>query len=259
MSPTASGGGYWLVGADGGVFTFGNARFFGSLGATSISGWINAMAATSSGDGYWLANANGDVYHFGDAVFRGDNVETARAEPIVQIARTPDGDGYWLLEPDAFPTGFSSPGGGGTIVAVAASQIRADPVAGYFCNPYGPCEPWCALFATWVWQRAGIPIPSIPFVGNVFTWAAQNTSVLSPTATPSPGDFVLYGTGPQTVSTAVHMGVVAQVWPDGAVTTIEGDAGPGPNGGYNVIMNGPFLPTDSNTYNGTPIFAFAVP
>jgi len=55
------------------------------------------------------------------------------------------------------------------------------------------------------------------------------------------------------------MGVVAQVWPDGAVTTVEGDAGPAQEGYYNVVINGPFLPSDSPTYNGVPIFGFAAP
>jgi hypothetical protein len=259
MTPTATGHGYWLVGGDGGIFTFGDARFYGSLGATSIAGWVNGMAPTASGHGYWLVNANGDVYHFGDAVDHGNNLATTRTEPIVQMLRTPDGDGYWLLEPDAFPTTFTSPGGGGRIVSIASSQVRGDPVAGYFCNPYGPCEAWCALFATWVWAQAGVQIPSMAFVGNAYVWAQQHTSVLPPTSRPSPGDYVFYGTGPANVDTAVHMGVVAQVWPDGAITTVEGDAGPAPNGYYNVIINGPFLPSDSVTYNGVPIFGFGTP
>ncbi|MGH9116289.1 MAG: CHAP domain-containing protein, partial [Acidimicrobiales bacterium] len=113
--------------------------------------------------------------------------------------------------------------------------------------------------ATWVWGQAGVPIPSYAFVGDVYTWAAAHTAVLPPDARPSPGDAVLYGTGPDNVSTAVHMGIVAQVWPDGSIDTVEGDAGPGPEGGYNVIINGPFLPSDSGHYNGVGIFAFAAP
>jgi hypothetical protein len=70
---------------------------------------------------------------------------------------------------------------------------------------------------------------------------------------------VLYGTGPQSVATSVHVGIVAQVWPDGAIATVEGDAGPGPFGQHNVILNGPFPPSRSNEYNGFPIYAFALP
>ncbi len=259
MAATADGKGYWLAAADGGVFTFGDAHFYGSTGGHPIPDWVAGIAATHDGKGYWLANSDGAVYRFGDAGFYGNNLSAPRTEPIAAIAGTSDSRGYWLLEPDAFPTAFTKPYGLNSIVSVATNQVRADPVSGYFCNPYGPCEAWCALFATWVWRRVGIPIPSLAFVGYVYDWAAAHTRVLPPTARPAPGDFVLYGTGPATVGTAVHIGIVAQVWPDGAIDTVEGDAGPGPTGGFNVILNGPFLPSDSSTYNGFPIFAYAVP
>ena len=49
-----------------------------------------------------------------------------------------------------------------------ASQIEPDPdVQGLYCNPYGPCEEWCALFATWAWEQAGIPIPRYAFTGDI--------------------------------------------------------------------------------------------
>ena len=32
MAATPDGGGYWLVASDGGIFTFGDARFYGSTG-----------------------------------------------------------------------------------------------------------------------------------------------------------------------------------------------------------------------------------
>ncbi|HVA75536.1 MAG TPA: CHAP domain-containing protein [Acidimicrobiales bacterium] len=259
MAATADGDGYWMVGGDGGIFNFGDAPFEGTPAAKGISGWATGMAATSDGKGYWIANANGAIYTEGDAVFYGNNLGTPRVEPISAIAATPSGKGYWLLEPDAFPTDFAHPGGGGAIVSVATSQIQGDPVSGYFCNPYGPCEAWCALFATWVWQRAGVAVPTYAFVGDIYTWAASHTAVLAPSARPSPGDLVLYGTGPWNVDTAEHVGVVAQVWPDGSIDTIEGDAGPAPTGYFNVIINGPFRPDHSMEYNGMPIFAYAVP
>jgi hypothetical protein len=55
------------------------------------------------------------------------------------------------------------------------------------------------------------------------------------------------------------MGIVAQVWPNGSIVTVEGDAGPQPNGQYGVVVNGPFLPADSLAYNGAPIYAFVLP
>jgi hypothetical protein len=45
--PTRDGKGYWLVGSDGGIFTFGDAPFFGSLGNLRLSHPIVAAVPTS--------------------------------------------------------------------------------------------------------------------------------------------------------------------------------------------------------------------
>ncbi|WP_298210038.1 G1 family glutamic endopeptidase [Ferrimicrobium sp.] len=44
MAAVPNGGGYWLVAADGGVFDFGDANFYGSLGAQKISAPIVAVS-----------------------------------------------------------------------------------------------------------------------------------------------------------------------------------------------------------------------
>jgi hypothetical protein len=261
MAATRDSRGYWLVAADGGIFTFGDAPFYGSTGNRALGASIAGMAATPDGAGYWLGGSDGAVFTFGDAVFHGSNSSAVPTPPIAAIAATSDGGGYWLLDPDQFPTAFTHPGGspfgpGVAVVQAAASQVGGNPVPGYFCNPYGPCEEWCALFATWAWETAGVPIPRYAWVGDIFTWAAANTAVVAPSAFPFPGEAVLYGYGNDR---PVHVGIVAQVWPDGAIVTVEGDAGPGIPGSHNVIINGPFLPWDSPVYNGYPIYAFAIP
>ncbi|MCU4185665.1 DUF4988 domain-containing protein [Acidiferrimicrobium sp. IK] len=259
MAATPDGGGYWLVAADGGIFDFGDAGFYGSAGDRSLPASVAGMIPTTDGKGYLLAGSDGSIYPFGDAVSYGDNTAATPTQPIAGIAASAGGKGYYLLEPDAFPTAFSHPGGGGAIVAAAASQIEGNPdqSEGLFCNPYGPCEAWCALFATWAWEAGGVPIPREAFTGAVWDWAVANTYVYDAATKAVPGDAVLYGTGPQNADTSVHMGIVAQVWPDGAVVTIEGDSGPGAYGQYNVTINGPFLPTDSDVYNGMGIYAIA--
>jgi hypothetical protein len=45
MAATGSGGGYWLVAADGGVFAFGDARFLGSLPAQGGVDTVVGLAA----------------------------------------------------------------------------------------------------------------------------------------------------------------------------------------------------------------------
>ncbi|MGH9306324.1 MAG: CHAP domain-containing protein [Acidimicrobiales bacterium] len=265
MATTPGGHGYWLVAGDGGIFAFGDAGFYGSMGGAPLNSSVAGMAATATGKGYWMVGSDGGVFTFGDAGYHGSNAEVVPTPPVAGIVATHDGAGYWMLEPDAFPTSFSHPGptssfgGAGQIVAAAASQVNGNPSSGYLCNPYGPCEEWCALFATWAWEQAGVPIPRYPFTGDVYNWAAARGLALSPGQTPAPGDAVLYGSGPSNTGTSVHMGIVAQVWPDGAIITIEGDSGPGPDGHHNVTINGPFLPSQSPIYNGYAIYAYAHP
>ncbi|HVA44735.1 MAG TPA: hypothetical protein VNF50_14730, partial [Acidimicrobiales bacterium] len=71
MAATPDGKGYWLVGADGGVFSFGDAGFYGSDGAAHLAGPMVGMAATPDGKGYWLVGADGGVFSFGDAGYLG--------------------------------------------------------------------------------------------------------------------------------------------------------------------------------------------
>ncbi|MHB1891615.1 MAG: hypothetical protein ACYCUF_12140, partial [Acidimicrobiales bacterium] len=65
MAATPDGGGYWLVAADGGVFSFGDASFFGSMGSQKLNAPVVGMAATPDGGGYWLVAADGGVFSFG--------------------------------------------------------------------------------------------------------------------------------------------------------------------------------------------------
>ena len=265
MAATPDGKGYWLVAADGGIFTFGDARFFGSWAADDLPDSVVGIVASPDGGGYTVSTANGVVLALGDGQTYGSLALNPDATPVSDIIGNGAGTGYWLLDPEAWTYSFKSATTEATspdssaIVAAVASQIEPDPDTGYFCNPYGPCEEWCALFATWAWRQAGIPIPSYAFVGDIYDWAASHGALLPPTARPEPGDAVLYGTGPQNVFTSVHVAIVTQVWPDGAIDTVDGDSGPGRDGWLSVTINGPYLPADSLSYNGVGIYAFAQP
>jgi hypothetical protein len=99
MAATPSGLGYWMVASDGGVFTFGDARFFGSTGNLHLNQPIVGMAATPSGAGYWLVAADGGIFAFGDAGFFGSTGNLHLNMPIVGMA-SPDKRGYWLVASD---------------------------------------------------------------------------------------------------------------------------------------------------------------
>ncbi|MGO9876753.1 MAG: hypothetical protein ACLPVY_23505 [Acidimicrobiia bacterium] len=95
-----AGRGYWLVGADGGIFAFGGAPFYGSTGGEHLNAPVVGMAATPDGGGYWLVGADGGVFAFGDAPFEGSTANVTLAAPIVAIVPTADGQGYWLVGAD---------------------------------------------------------------------------------------------------------------------------------------------------------------
>jgi hypothetical protein len=102
-----NGNGYWVVTADGGVRTFGNAHFYGSE-ADKPHAQIVAGARTPDGRGYWLAAADGAVYSFGDARYYGGMAGQHLNGSIVGMAAMPDGQGYILLGRDGGIFNFGS-------------------------------------------------------------------------------------------------------------------------------------------------------
>ena len=110
----------------------------------------------------------------------------------------------------------------GRILALARQEIGyREP--GNYCTIFGPCEEWCSLFVTWAWRHAGVPVPSLAFTGYLYDWAKATTSIRGAKGVPEPGDAVLFGTGPSSVSTSLHVGVVEAAYP-GYLVTIEGDS-----------------------------------
>lgn len=107
MDATPSGNGYWLVAEDGGVFAFGDARFFGSAAAIDKHAPVIAAAPTRSGNGYWLLSVDGGVFAFGDAAFRGSRIDLGT--PAVGIAAAPDGSGYWVVRANGGLHAFGAP------------------------------------------------------------------------------------------------------------------------------------------------------
>ena len=100
MAATPNGGGYWNVASDGGIFSFGNAHFYGSMGGHPLNQPIVGMAATPDGRGYWEVASDGGIFSFGDAQFYGSMGGHPLNAPIVGMAATPDGRGYWEVASD---------------------------------------------------------------------------------------------------------------------------------------------------------------
>jgi hypothetical protein len=92
--------GYHLAAADGGVFSFGDSTFFGSMGGQRLNQPIVGMATTPDRQGYWLVASDGGIFTFGDAGFFGSTGAVRLNAPVVGMTTTPDGLGYWLVASD---------------------------------------------------------------------------------------------------------------------------------------------------------------
>jgi hypothetical protein len=131
---TAAGaGGYWLVGSDGVVTNFGDARFFGSLGGLPLAMPIVGMSPTPSGRGYWLVASDGGIFAFGDAGFFGSTGAIRLNRAIVGMASTPSGRGYWLVASDGGIFAFGDAGFFGSTGAINLTR----PIAGMATTPSG--------------------------------------------------------------------------------------------------------------------------
>lgn len=99
MAAMPFGNGYWLVAKDGGVFAFGNAPFYGSMGGSYLNAPVVGMAADTATGGYWLVASDGGVFSF-DAPFYGSMGGSGLDAPIVGMAATRDANGYWFVGSD---------------------------------------------------------------------------------------------------------------------------------------------------------------
>ena len=125
------GRGYWALGSGGGVFSYGDAHFLGSLATDHRSRQMAGIAATPSGDGYWLASKDGDVFSFGDARFYGSLGKADLKTTVVGIASLPDGRGYWLATADGGVYSFGDAryygSLGNTVIKQSVIGIAASP------------------------------------------------------------------------------------------------------------------------------------
>ena len=127
-----SGNGYWTVASDGGVFTFGDAPFFGSMGEKPLNEPVVGMASTPSGDGYWEVASDGGIFSFGDAGFYGSMGGNFSNKPVVGMASDPATGGYWEVASDGGVFSFNAPFFG------SAGGIRLHkPVVGIEATPDG--------------------------------------------------------------------------------------------------------------------------
>jgi hypothetical protein len=124
--------GYWEVAADGGVFTYGGAPFYGSMGGRALGAPVVGMASTPDGHGYWEVGSDGGIFSFGDAAFHGSMGGLALNRPVVGMATDPATGGYWEVASDGGVFSFDAPFFGST------GGIRLNrPIVGMAATPDG--------------------------------------------------------------------------------------------------------------------------
>ncbi len=101
---TSSGRGAYMLGADGGVFTLGDAQFFGSipevLPGRTLDCPVVGLVPTPTGKGYWLVACDGGVFAFGDAYFVG-SLPGLGIHPVKPVnGLVPSGAGYTMVAED---------------------------------------------------------------------------------------------------------------------------------------------------------------
>ena len=187
--------GYWLVGSDGGIFSFGAAQFYGSMGGTTLQRPVVGITPTTSKSGYWLVASDGGIFAFGDAGFfgsipglglhpAGSGLPHSLDAPIVGMVPSRDGGGYFMVASDGGVFAFgdakfagSCPGIGGC----AGTAVAVMPDASG--NGYWLVTSDGAVYA----------FGDAPFFGAP---APQSSPVVNAVATPDGGGYwVLYANG----------------------------------------------------------------
>ncbi len=166
--PGGGAGGYWIDDTTGGIYTFGSAPFYGSMGNIALNKPVVGMAPTSDGKGYWLVASDGGIFTFGDAGFFGSTGNIALNKPVVGMASTPDGKGYWLVASDGGIFTFGDAGFFGSTGNIVLNKPVVGMVPTHGGNGYWLVASDGGIFSfgdTTFYGSLGASPPSSPVVG----------------------------------------------------------------------------------------------
>ena len=202
--------GYWLVGSDGGIFSFGSAQFYGSTGNLHLQRPVVGIVPTADRGGYWLDASDGGVFSYGDTQFygsipglglhpAGSGLPNSLNASIVGMVSSHDQRGYFMVASDGGVFAFgdahfagSCPGIGGCSGAAVAVMPDASG------NGY-----WLITATGSIYAFGDAPYLGAP--------GAQSSPITSAVATPSGhGYWILDGDGQVfAYGNAAQMGNVA--------------------------------------------------
>lgn len=234
ITPNSTSDGYWLLGTDGGIFSYGHVHFWGCPnGKLILNDFCVGMAATKDSGGYWVVTNRGRIYAYGDAAFEhcfGDATGPTPGEPpnpIVGMARMGDTNGYVLVDKLGHVYAY---GPGATFYGGAPALVGASTIVGIAVRPqydgywllasngdvytYGPGATYQGGAS--VSQHPCVGISSTPS-GKGYTITAKDGGVFCF------GDASFFGSVPGTILNEVIQN--AQVTTGSNVVTV-------PNGGF---------------------------
>jgi len=263
MASTPDGQGYWLVASDGGIFSFGDAQYFGSTGSIHLNKPIVGMDPTPDGLGYWLVASDGGIFSFGDAQYFGSTGSIHLNEPIVGIASTPDGQGYWLVASDGGIFNFGNAQFSGSLAG------GSERIVGMVVNPSSVgyslvgTDGTASLMPAATSPTGTVSTPSGP-IGSTTTATTPPASAI-PVTPATPSTTLLEGAY---VGAADPSGIASFANATGTTPTIASDYLPSSSGwsgmdgakgslswmfadgwqgtGYTLSLGVPIIPTDAN-------------
>jgi acetyl esterase/lipase len=190
--------GYRMVAGDGGVFDFGSARYFGSMGGLHLNRPVVGLADAPSDVGYWEVASDGGIFAFGDAGFYGSMGGQSLNAPVIGMLSSTDGRGYLMFAADGGIFAFGDAGFYGSL----GGERLASAVSGVTATADGR--------GYWILQKDG----SISAFGDAvipaFTSATNSfgSPAMSIAATPDGGGYWI-----TTMDGVVHAFGDASLWP----------------------------------------------
>jgi hypothetical protein len=171
IATTRTGQGYWVLMADGGIYPFGDARYFGSPKRRGTKTRSVAIHPAPLDTGYWVLGLDGSVRAFGSATSMG---AAHGPDTPVGLAASASGDGVLVL----FDSGR---------VAALGNATTAGDLAG----------------VTSRWSHPAVAIVSAPF-GDGYVISSRDGGLFSFAGAPVLGSFA--GSGATAVGLAVACG-----------------------------------------------------
>jgi hypothetical protein len=247
LQALTTGGAHGAAGSNGGLFNYGDAGFFGSIGNATLNRPIVGMAPTPDSGGYWFVASDGGIFSYGDAGFYGSTGSLVLNRPVVGMAATPDGRGYWLVASDGGVFSYGDAGFDGSTGGLALDK----PVVGAAA---------ASVSTSVTTQPTTTPSPGTP---NPPTSTTTQTTITSPGMAPPPGysaqqlvfDDRFSGTSLDATKWTTTYGAEGVVWNDSGVLPAPYSGPNDPAHGGDGTQIEMFSPSQVSVDNGLTLTA----